>query len=95
VETITSSATSSRGVVAEINGHLVGALLNIPNAVNGINIPSILVAFVGAVILLVILRLVSGRKHYPERIDGNYLASQTMDAASQPLHSSPSRSMNQ
>ena len=37
-------------------------LLNMPNAVNGINVTSILVAFVGAVILIAILRAVSGRR---------------------------------
>jgi uncharacterized membrane protein YeaQ/YmgE (transglycosylase-associated protein family) len=37
--------------------------LNIPNAVNGINVTSILVAFIGAVILIAILRMVSGRRH--------------------------------
>lgn len=48
-------------VGAVIGGFLAGALLNIPNAVNGINITSILVAFGGAVILIAILRLLSGR----------------------------------
>ena len=48
-------------VGAVIGGFLAGALLNIPNAVNGINVTSILVAFVGAVILIAILRMVSGR----------------------------------
>jgi len=41
---------------------LAATLLKIPNAVNGINIMSILVAFIGAVILLAILRMVSGRR---------------------------------
>jgi uncharacterized membrane protein YeaQ/YmgE (transglycosylase-associated protein family) len=51
------------GIVgALIGGFLAANLLNMPNAVNGINITSILVAFVGAVILLAILRLVSGRR---------------------------------
>ena len=51
------------GVVgALIGGFLAANLLNMPNAVNGINITSILVAFVGAVILLAILRVVSGRR---------------------------------
>ena len=51
------------GVVgALIGGVLASTLLNMPNAVNGINITSILVAFVGAVILIAILRLVSGRR---------------------------------
>lgn len=52
------------GIVgALIGGFLAATLLNIPDAVNGINLTSILVAFVGAVILLWLLRLVSGRRH--------------------------------
>ena len=40
------------GVVgALIGGFLAATLLNMPDAVNGINVTSILVAFVGAVIL--------------------------------------------
>ena len=51
------------GVVgALIGGFLAATLLNIPNAVNGINVTSILVAFIGAVILIAILRMVSGRR---------------------------------
>ena len=51
------------GIVgAIIGGFLAATLLNMPNAVNGINITSILVAFVGAVILVALLRLVSGRR---------------------------------
>jgi len=51
------------GVVgAVIGGFLAANLLNMPNAVNGINPTSIIVAFVGAVILIVLLRLVSGRR---------------------------------
>ena len=51
------------GVVgAVIGGFLAATLLKIPNAVNGINVTSILVAFVGAVILIAILRAVSGRR---------------------------------
>ena len=49
-------------VGALLGGFLAATLLNIPNAVNGINVTSILVAFVGAVILIVILRMVSGRR---------------------------------
>ena len=60
------------GVVgAVIGGFLAATFLNMPNAVNGINVTSILVAFVGAVILIAILRMVSGRrrlrKHEPLR----------------------------
>jgi uncharacterized membrane protein YeaQ/YmgE (transglycosylase-associated protein family) len=51
------------GIVgALIGGFLAATLLEMPNAVNGINITSILVAFIGAVILLAILRMVSGRR---------------------------------
>ena len=51
------------GVVgALIGGFLASTLLNMPDAVNGINVTSILVAFVGAVILIAILRAVSGRR---------------------------------
>ena len=52
------------GIVgALIGGFLASTVLNIPDAMNGINITSILVAFVGAVILIAILRLFSGRRH--------------------------------
>jgi uncharacterized membrane protein YeaQ/YmgE (transglycosylase-associated protein family) len=51
------------GIVgAVIGGFLASTFLNMPDAVNGINVTSILVAFVGAVILIAILRLVSGRR---------------------------------
>ena len=51
------------GVVgALIGGFLAANLLNMPDAVNGINVTSIFVAFVGAVILIAILRMVSGRR---------------------------------
>ena len=45
-----------------IGGFLAATLLKIPNAVNGINVTSIVVAFVGAVILIALLRAVSGRR---------------------------------
>ena len=51
------------GIVgAVIGGFLAATLLKMPNAVNGINLTSILVAFVGAVILIAILRMVQGRR---------------------------------
>jgi uncharacterized membrane protein YeaQ/YmgE (transglycosylase-associated protein family) len=51
------------GVVgALIGGWLATTLLKMPNPVNGINIGTIIVAFVGAVILLAILRLFSRRR---------------------------------
>jgi len=52
------------GVVgALIGGFLAANLLNMPDAVNGINFTSILVAFIGAVILIALLRMISGRRH--------------------------------
>lgn len=51
------------GVVGAMIGGFLGAeLFNIPNAVNGINLTSILVAFIGAMILIAVLRMVSGRR---------------------------------
>ena len=51
------------GVVgALLGGFLASVLFKIPDAVNGINVMSILVAFIGAVILIAILRMVSGRR---------------------------------
>ena len=51
------------GIVgAVIGGFLAATFLNMPDAVNGINITSILVAFIGAVILIAILRALSGRR---------------------------------
>ncbi len=51
------------GIVgALIGGFLAGSLFNVPDAVNGINLTSILVAFLGAVILILILRAVSPRR---------------------------------
>ena len=51
------------GIVgALLGGFLASVLLKIPDAVNGINVTSILVAFIGAVILIALLRAVSGRR---------------------------------
>jgi uncharacterized membrane protein YeaQ/YmgE (transglycosylase-associated protein family) len=51
------------GVVGGLlGGWIASTFLHIGAGVNGINLESILVAFVGAVILLVVLRLVSGRR---------------------------------
>ena len=51
------------GIVgALIGGFLAGALFNVPDAVNGINLTSILIAFIGAVILILILRAVAPRR---------------------------------
>jgi uncharacterized membrane protein YeaQ/YmgE (transglycosylase-associated protein family) len=52
-------------VGALLGGYLASVLLHMPDAVNGINTTSILVAFVGAVILLAVLRVLSpGRRAY-------------------------------
>ena len=51
------------GVVgALIGGFLGSSLFGIANAVNGINLTSILVAFIGALILIAVLRMVSGNR---------------------------------
>jgi uncharacterized membrane protein YeaQ/YmgE (transglycosylase-associated protein family) len=49
-------------VGAVLGGFLAGTLLNIPNAMTGVNVTSIFVAFIGSVILILLLRLVSGRR---------------------------------
>jgi uncharacterized membrane protein YeaQ/YmgE (transglycosylase-associated protein family) len=52
------------GIVGAIlGGFLAGTLFGIPNAVNGFNVTSIIIAFIGAVILVAILRAFSrGRR---------------------------------
>jgi uncharacterized membrane protein YeaQ/YmgE (transglycosylase-associated protein family) len=51
------------GVVGGLlGGWLASYLFHLKDAVNGINVESIVVAFIGAVVLLIILRLVSGRR---------------------------------
>ena len=47
---------------ALIGGFLGSSLFGIPDAVNGINLTSILVAVIGAIILIAILRMVSGNR---------------------------------
>ena len=47
---------------AVVGGYLAANLLNMPDAVNGINVTSIIVAFVGALVLLFVLRLFSGNR---------------------------------
>jgi uncharacterized membrane protein YeaQ/YmgE (transglycosylase-associated protein family) len=44
-----------------IGGFLAEALFKIPNAVNGFNLTSILVAFLGAILLIIIARMFQGR----------------------------------
>ena len=53
------------GIVGAFIGGFVFNALGIGGPVSGINIGSIIVAFVGAVILLAILRAVSGRNAIP------------------------------
>jgi len=49
------------GVVGGLlGGYLASYFLHIQNAMSGINLESILVAFVGAIILLVVIRLLGG-----------------------------------
>ena len=51
------------GVVGGLlGGWLASHFFHMGDPMSGINIKSILVAFVGAVILIIILRLISGRK---------------------------------
>lgn len=50
------------GVVGGLLGGWIATSLNIGSEVSGINLPSILVAFGGAVVLLLLVRLVSGRR---------------------------------
>ena len=46
---------------ALLGGFLAASLFNLGDAVNGINVTSILVAFLGAVILIAIVRALPGR----------------------------------
>ncbi len=51
------------GIVgALIGGFLASALFGIPDPVNGINVSSIIIAFIGAVIVTAIVRALSGRR---------------------------------
>ena len=47
---------------AVVGGYLAATFLNMPDAVNGINVTSVIVAAVGAAILLFVLRLFGGRR---------------------------------
>lgn len=53
------------GIVGAFIGGFIFNALGTGAAVTGINITSILVAFIGAVVLLAILRAVSGRRALP------------------------------
>lgn len=51
------------GIVgALVGGFLASALFNIPNPLSGINLTSIFIAFLGAVIMIAILRMLGGRR---------------------------------
>ena len=45
-----------------LGGWIASYFFHMGDAMSGINLPSILVAFVGAVIFVILLRLVSGKK---------------------------------
>lgn len=50
------------GIVgALLGGFLASTLFNMPDPVNGINVTSILVAFLGSVLLIAIIRALPGR----------------------------------
>lgn len=50
------------GVVgALLGGFLAGSLLKIPGAISGFNLETLAVAFLGSVLVIVILRMISGR----------------------------------
>ena len=50
------------GIVgALVGGWLASTLFNMPDAVNGINIGSIVVAFLGAIVAILIVRALPGR----------------------------------
>ncbi len=44
-----------------IGGFMASAVLGIPNAVNGLNVTSIVVAIIGAIIVVAIVRALPGR----------------------------------
>ncbi|MDO9065783.1 MAG: GlsB/YeaQ/YmgE family stress response membrane protein, partial [Chloroflexota bacterium] len=49
------------GIVgALVGGYIAANVLGMPDAVNGINLSSIVVAFLGAVVVIAILRVLSG-----------------------------------
>lgn len=51
------------GVIgAVVGGYLASVLLKMPDAVNGINVTSIVVAFIGAMIVIVALRALAPRR---------------------------------
>jgi uncharacterized membrane protein YeaQ/YmgE (transglycosylase-associated protein family) len=51
------------GIVgALIGGFIASALFNIPDPISGINITTLIIAFIGAVIVIWLLRALSGRR---------------------------------
>ena len=55
------------GVVGGLlGGFLASVLFNMPDAVNGFNLTSIVVAFLGAVIVVVVIRLLRGGRNYSD-----------------------------
>jgi uncharacterized membrane protein YeaQ/YmgE (transglycosylase-associated protein family) len=50
------------GVIgALVGGFLAGSLFGVPNAISGFNLTTVIVAFLGAVLVVAIVRLLSGR----------------------------------
>jgi uncharacterized membrane protein YeaQ/YmgE (transglycosylase-associated protein family) len=45
-----------------LGGFLASTFLKMPDPISGINLPSILTAFLGAILLLVVIRVASGRR---------------------------------
>jgi uncharacterized membrane protein YeaQ/YmgE (transglycosylase-associated protein family) len=51
------------GVVgALLGGFLAGALFGVTDAINGFNLPTLIVAFIGAVIVVAIVHALTGRR---------------------------------
>jgi uncharacterized membrane protein YeaQ/YmgE (transglycosylase-associated protein family) len=46
---------------ALVGGWLAGTLFGVPNAVNGVNLGSVVVAFLGAIVAIAIVRALPGR----------------------------------
>jgi uncharacterized membrane protein YeaQ/YmgE (transglycosylase-associated protein family) len=46
---------------ALVGGFLAGELFGVPNAVSGINVTSIVVAFLGAIVAIAVIRALPGR----------------------------------
>lgn len=46
---------------AVVGGFLASAIFNIPNATNGFNLTTLIVAFIGAVIVVALVRALPGR----------------------------------